>query len=118
MLRNRSRITADRILLSLALLLLVCPSPAAGETRNVILMISDGAGYNAFSACSYYQHGRLGGQVYDSFPIRVGCSTWMLNTDGSPQGYDPQQAWREFDYVNSPPGEASELRYDQLALRH
>ena len=67
--------------------------------RNVILMIADGAGFNAFDCVSYYQHGRLGEQVYDGFPVKYGCTTWMLNADGTEQGYDPIACWSDFDYV-------------------
>ena len=89
-------------------------------TKNVILMISDGAGYNAFHAASYYEHGRLGEQPYDKFPVHFGCTTFMLNyidAEGraipaeeadvpertvatAPQGYDPKTAWSDFDYVH------------------
>ncbi|MFI5379322.1 MAG: alkaline phosphatase [Tepidisphaerales bacterium] len=37
----------------------------AGEARNVIIFISDGAGFGAYNSASYYEHGRLGAQVYD-----------------------------------------------------
>jgi len=67
------------------------PRAHAGDkpVRNIIVMISDGAGYNTFDACSYYQYGALGEQVYDSFPKKYALTHYMLNSDGQPQGYDP-----------------------------
>jgi alkaline phosphatase len=68
----------------------------AGEARRIILMVSDGAGFNAFDAASYYEHGQLGHQPYDLFPVRLACTTFP----GQPgAGYDPQQAYRDFHYV-------------------
>lgn len=91
---------------------------SAEPARNVILMIADGAGFNAFEAAAYYQHGRLGRQPYDRFPVRYGCTTFMLNyvdeqgaaiaADAGkipggasgvlPQGYDARQTWRNFNH--------------------
>jgi alkaline phosphatase len=62
---------------------------------NIILMISDGCGYNCFDLASLYQHGRSGTQVYDSFPVRLAVSTHSAS--GTP--YDPQKAWASFDFV-------------------
>jgi len=67
------------------------PPPA----KNIILMIVDGAGFNTFHACSYYEMGRLGAQIYDRFPVKLGCSTWALDKNGSPQGYDPEKMWED-----------------------
>ncbi len=72
---------------------------SAGSPRHVILLISDGAGFNTFHAASYYQHGKLGQQPYDAWPVRLACSTYMLNDDGTPAGYDAQAAWASFDAV-------------------
>jgi len=73
------------------------PDPA--PARNIILMVSDGMGFNARDACSYYEHGELGQQVYDAFPVQLACTTYMLNNDGNEQGYDPNAAWSDFNYV-------------------
>jgi alkaline phosphatase len=56
-------------------------------------MISDGAGFNTFDCASYYQHGQRGKQVYDEFPIRLGCTTYFAD---NPQGYDPEKFWSDF----------------------
>ena len=59
--------------------------------RNIIVMISDGCGYNHVDAASIYQHGTTGAQVYHQFPIQFGMSTYMAG--GS---YDPARAWSLF----------------------
>lgn len=74
--------------------------PVYGQSaRNIILMISDGAGFNSYEAASYYQYGQLGMQVYDTFPVHYGCTTYMLNSGGVPQGYDPDLMWSDFNYA-------------------
>jgi alkaline phosphatase len=57
-----------------------------GSARNVILMISDGAGFHTWTAASYYRHGRLGRQVYDSWPVRTLMTTYPLNISHQPTG--------------------------------
>lgn len=69
--------------------------------KNIILMISDGAGFNTFDACSYYQKGKLGMQIYDGFAVQIACTTYMHTPAGLPQGYDPQAMWNDFNYVNT-----------------
>lgn len=91
---------------------------AAPPAKNVILMIADGAGFNAFEAASYYQYGALDKQAYERFPVHFGCTTYMLNyvdAEGNTlvaggaatpkgavgtklQGYDPQAMWKSFNY--------------------
>jgi alkaline phosphatase len=43
-----------------------------------------------------YQYGRLQGQVYEEFPVRLAMSTYL--TGGS---YDPNKAWMDFGHVKS-----------------
>lgn len=60
---------------------------AGNKVKNIIIMISDGCGYNEWDAASYYQYGALGKQVYDAFPVKFACSTY--SADG--WGYDITQ---------------------------
>jgi alkaline phosphatase len=62
--------------------------------KNIIVMISDGCGYNHVDAASLYQYGRTGSQVYERFPVKMGLAHYMV-----PGGYDPDMAWDYFDYV-------------------
>ena len=64
--------------------------------KNVIVLISDGAGYNQVDAASYYQYGKTGMQVYEHFPTQLGMSTYMYG--GS---YDSDSAWSDFEYVKA-----------------
>lgn len=43
--------------------------------QNIILMISDGMGFNTMLAASYYQHGTASGQVYQHFPVRLAMTS-------------------------------------------
>ena len=65
------------------------------KAKNVILMISDGCGYNHVNAASIYQHGKTGDQVYERFDVKLAMSTYM---DG--QSYDSHKAWSDFKYVS------------------
>jgi alkaline phosphatase len=59
--------------------------------KNVILMISDGAGFNAFEACNYYQFGEKMPELYRDFPIKLASKTDMLNfidKNGDPMELD------------------------------
>ena len=64
--------------------------------KNVIVMISDGMGYNQMLAGDYFQYGATGKQVYQHFPLRVAMSTYSAY--GS---YDPLAAWGLFDYAKN-----------------
>ncbi len=65
------------------------------SAKNIILFISDGCGYNHIEAASIYQYGEKDKQVYQDFPVQYAMSTFSQN---NPQ-YDPEKAWKTFDYV-------------------
>jgi alkaline phosphatase len=72
---------------------------SAEMPKNVILMISDGMGYNTVKATDYYT-GTKG--VFESFPVQYGVSTFSAGTPTTPAwGYDPTKAWSDFNYVKS-----------------
>jgi alkaline phosphatase len=85
----------------LALTTVAGPSSALAA-KNVILMIADGSGHNAWLATSLYQ-ARLHQQVYDRPGwLRLSCCTYPLNLSHTPTGsleqdsaivYDPAKAW-------------------------
>ncbi|QTF08789.1 alkaline phosphatase [Brenneria izadpanahii] len=54
------------------------------KAKNVILLITDGAGINTWHAASYYRHGALGHEVYDDFDVKLFASTHPLNTSNVP----------------------------------
>ena len=54
------------------------------SAKNVILLISDGAGMETWNAASYYRHGALGHEVYDKFDVQLFSSTHPLNTSTKP----------------------------------
>ncbi|MFZ5974537.1 MAG: alkaline phosphatase [Bacillota bacterium] len=65
------------------------------KVKNVIVMISDGCGYNQIKATDYYQYGKTGKQVYEKFPVKAAMSTYSVGS------YDPALAWESFDYVRT-----------------
>jgi alkaline phosphatase len=48
------------------------------DEKNVILMISDGWGYNQILATDYFTDGKAGTQIYERFPTQVAMSTYSL----------------------------------------
>lgn len=69
-------------------------SPAA---KNIIVMISDGWGFNHLDAVSYYEYGKEARQVYNRLPFNWAMSTY--SSEG--RGYDPQLAWGDFTWVKT-----------------
>jgi alkaline phosphatase len=84
---NMRSITAFAITAALSISLCANGFAAGNKVKNVIIMISDGCGYNEWNAASYYQYGAIGKQVYDAFPAKFACSTY--SADG--WGYDITQ---------------------------
>jgi alkaline phosphatase len=78
---------------------------AESVPKNIILMISDGCGYNQINSASLYQYGKTGSQVYERFPIKLWVSTYSARdrkvSEPYKEGYDPEKAWSWFNYVES-----------------
>jgi alkaline phosphatase len=99
------------IMILFSLLLGFVPANAAGQPpapKNIIVMISDGMGFNTPLLASYYMTGSANRQQYYRFPVQLAMSTypgseWLGAPAGDPcfgWGYDPVRAWSEFTYVN------------------
>jgi len=76
------------------------PVAEAAPAKNVILFISDGASWGTWDMASYWEYGQKGMQPYDSFPVKLGMTTYPLNTAATPTfndtpmvSYDPAKAW-------------------------
>lgn len=78
----------------LILLLLLAVTGAYAGPKNIIIMISDGCGYNHINAASLYQFGQPNAWTYQAFPVKYAVSTFPAG--GS---YDPALAWTDFEYV-------------------
>lgn len=90
--------------LVLCSLYLVADEDEVPVAKNVIVMISDGWGYNHLSAASYYEYGKDARQIYNRFPFNAAMTTYQAYDEGDlcyGQGYDPIMAWTDFDYVKS-----------------
>ena len=72
------------------------PGESGNRARNLILMIGDGMGFNHVAAGSYYRYGRDKGQIYHSFPVRLGMSTYM-----AVDNYTPADIWTSFAAANA-----------------
>lgn len=95
----------------------VGPAAAAGmeeaygpAPKNIIIMISDGMGFNHMTATDYYQYGRSKSQSYEHFPVRLAMSTYAYIGKEAPFNlwmYDPILAWGSFDWVKSNPTDSA-----------
>jgi alkaline phosphatase len=118
-LSERSRYLLAVLLVALAALALSGASTAEAQNRggpqggpvpeNIIVMISDGMGYNQVDVTSMWQYGksryqridgghpqRVPSQVYQRFPVQYPMETTYIFGE-----YDPERAWTEFDYVTN-----------------
>lgn len=68
----------------------VATSPAG--PYNVILLVSDGAGFQTFNAASYYEYGQLGQQPYDAWPAQFGVITTAIGDAQQPMVYHAEYA--------------------------
>ena len=87
------------LLVFLALLLAVTPAfaaPGKPAAKNIIIMISDGWGYNQLQAVSYYEYGKDARQIYNRFPFQFAMSTYSYYCN-----YDPALAWSSWEYVKT-----------------
>ncbi|OEU60378.1 MAG: alkaline phosphatase [Desulfuromonadales bacterium C00003094] len=80
----------------LLMIVLICTGSVASAattvpTKNVIIMISDGMGYNHSEAASFYASGRKNSQAYTGFPVRLAMSTHAVTG-----GYDGELIWSRF----------------------
>lgn len=91
--RQLKRFGLAAVLLALLLQIGVTPLQAA-PVKHVIVMISDGCGFNHIEASSLYRFGRPGGWLYQAFPVRLAASTFP---DGG--SYDPAVTWGDFAAV-------------------
>lgn len=93
-----------------ALLIGLLPTLAcAGPAKNVILMIADGASWGTWDLASHWEYGERGRQPYDGFPVKLGMTSFPLNTAEGPTGdndtqvgYDPKRAWDARPAVDGP----------------
>jgi alkaline phosphatase len=79
--------------------------PRKAAAKNIIIMISDGWGFNHLEAASYYRYGKDARQIFNRFPFTYATSTYMAYRNVADpcygHGYDPQAAWSDFGYVES-----------------
>lgn len=73
------------------------------KAKNVIVMISDGWGYNQIAATDYYQNGYVDSQIYHQFPYKSGMSTYSISANS----YDTQKAWNDLNYVKRSPTDSA-----------
>ena len=80
-----------------------CGDSSRSAPKNVIIMISDGCGFNQVAAADLFQYGRVGAQVYESFPVQLSASTYSA----SGHGYSPESFWSDFDYPKQRPTDSA-----------
>lgn len=92
-----------RIAVVVALLgVLVAGQVQAAGVKHVIVMISDGCGFNQVQAACLYRFGKPEGWVYQQFPVKLAMTHFP--SGGS---YDPALAWSDFLYVRKGPTDSA-----------
>ena len=75
------------------------------EVKNVIIMISDGWGYNQIMATDYYNDGKVGTQAYEKFPAKLAMGTYSYGSiskdDDGLSYYDPLTIWDDFNSLKN-----------------
>ena len=111
---NRAVIVARRMVTRglLAAAMAAALAQPASAAKNVIIMVSDGAGFNTWRATDMYQ-GKLGKQVFDGQEwVKLAVCTYPLNQSPRPKGtgiqdpslvYDPAKAWSAAPAVETVP---------------
>ncbi len=78
--------------------------PGKPIAKNIIVMISDGCGYNQIDATNLYQYGKTGTQVYQKYPFKYAMSHYSKGETTTADDYlciyDPTRVWSSFDYVS------------------
>ncbi|MGL4941740.1 MAG: alkaline phosphatase [Thermoguttaceae bacterium] len=87
------------LFLSLMVGLLGAAVAVATPPKNIIIVIADGFGFNAYRAASFYRSGSLGKQVLDSFPVHLSTMTLAQREIGvgvpaSEIAYDADAFWK------------------------
>ncbi len=69
--------------------------------KNIILMISDGCGFNHVIASNYYQYGKKQAQPYEQFPVNTAMSTYpaKLSQEQWAFGYNPDSIWKSLEFA-------------------
>lgn len=73
------------------------------QPKNVIILIGDGMGFQHVDAGSLYRYGRSKGQEYWAM-TSLAMQTFSLD---NPDGYDPEKARSDFDYVKDSPTDSA-----------
>ncbi|MDO8963530.1 MAG: alkaline phosphatase [Coriobacteriia bacterium] len=83
----------------------VTVTPEAPKLKNVIVLISDGMGYDQAAVADYFTDGHALAQPWENFPTYVSMATYP----GVPatMTYDPFGAWSTFNYNNINPTDSA-----------
>lgn len=97
------RVFKQFILSGVIILILSWSALYAGIPKNIIIMISDGCGYNHIDAACYFQYGEKNAQIYHRFPVKLGMSTHAA--DG--EEYNSKKPWETFEWVKQRPTDSA-----------
>lgn len=75
-------------------------APAPAGPTSVVLFVSDGASFETWNLAGYWARGERDGAPWSEWPVKLGMTTFPLNTSTTPTmddvamvGYDPVLAW-------------------------
>lgn len=119
--KKMGKILATAVMTGLLVIGTVAPTAAVAQqttkltgngknVKNVILLISDGWGYNQILATDYFMDGKAGTQGYERFPTKVAMSTYsfgeITKSDDNLSVYNPSM-WLDFEIFKNRPTDSA-----------
>ena len=89
--------------MSVVLFIACDANPSKPVTKNIILLIADGCGFNHVDAANLYRFGDTGDAVYEKFPVTYAMSTYSASSTG----YNPKEMWASFEYARKKPTDSA-----------
>lgn len=105
-----SLLMATAMLVSGIVPILAETTPATKKLKNVIVMISDGWGYNQIKATNFFTEGKEIAQAYEKFPTAVAMSTYSFVTESKDDdaiSVYSSDLYKEFDLLKNHPTDSA-----------
>lgn len=89
------------LIISVILCFFVWPLSAQTKApKNIIILISDGGGYNQMLVTDFFLGGKAGMAPFDTFKVKLAMSTYpAVRFEGGACSYDPVDFWSDFAYA-------------------
>ncbi len=83
--------------------IITAQTPTVPKPKNIIIMISDGCGFNHIDMAGYYRHGEKGRWIYEQFPVKLAVTTGSTRSGA----YDPDDLKKDFSLLFEKPTDSA-----------